>query len=141
MALTGILDALEGTGLAFNSLDIPFVLGTGTLQIKDASASGTSLGFTASGTVYTYADIVDVTGTVVPAYAINSTLGLIPVLGELFTGGKKGSGVFAVNYSMSGRTDDPKVTLNPLSALTPGIFRNIFDIFDDPNSGNKGGLQ
>ncbi|PPR71053.1 MAG: hypothetical protein CFH03_02261 [Alphaproteobacteria bacterium MarineAlpha3_Bin2] len=141
LALTGILEALEGEGLAFKNLDIPFVLGSGTLEVKDASATGTSLGFTASGTVYTYADIVDMTGTVVPAYAINSVLGIIPILGDLLTGGKKGSGVFAVNYAMSGPTDDPKVQLNPLSALTPGIFRNIFDIFDGSNTGGaEGGL-
>ncbi len=145
LALTGILDALEGAGLAFNSLDIPFVLGLGTVRIKDASASGTSLGFTASGTVYTYADVVDVTGTVVPAYAINSALGLIPILGDIFTGGKKGSGVFAVNYTMSGPTEDPKISFNPLSALTPGIFRNVFDIFGDagskPGGGEDGGFR
>ena len=129
MALTGIVEALEGDGLAFNTLDIPFVLGPGWLEIKNARASGASLGFTASGTVYTYADVVDVSGTVVPAYAINSALGHIPVLGEIFTGGEKGGGVFAANYTMSGTTDNPKVTVNPLSALTPGIFRNVFDIF------------
>ena len=129
MALTGIVEALEGDGLAFTTLEIPFVLGPGWMEIKNARAFGASLGFTASGTVYTYADVVDVTGTVIPAYAINSALGHIPVLGEIFTGGEKGGGVFAANYTMSGSTDDPKVTVNPLSALTPGIFRNVFDIF------------
>lgn len=143
MALTGIIEALEGDGLAFSTLDIPFVLGPGWMEIKNARAFGASLGFTASGTVYTYADVVDINGTVIPAYAINSALGHIPVLGEIFTGGEKGGGVFAANYTMSGSTDDPKVTVNPLSALTPGIFRNVFDIFgqadftpqadDDPN--------
>ena len=145
MALTGIVEALEGKGLAFDVLDIPFVLGPGPLEIKDANATGTSLGFTSSGTIYTYADVVDVSGTVVPAYAINSMLGHIPVLGDIFTGGEKGGGVFAINYTMSGPTDDPKVTINPLSALTPGIFRNVFDIFGDigskPATGKNGGLQ
>ena len=129
MALTGIVEALQDDGLAFNSLDIPFTLGQGWLEIKDAKATGVSLGFTASGTVYTYADVIDVSGTVVPAYALNSALGHIPVLGEIFTGGEKGGGVFAANYTMSGPTAKPKVTVNPLSALTPGIFRNVFDIF------------
>ena len=64
-----------------------------------------------------------------PAYAINSALGHIPVLGDIFTGGEKGGGVFAVNYSMSGPASKPTVTVNPLSALAPGIFRNVFDIF------------
>ncbi len=130
MALTGILDALEGDGLAFGLLEIPFVLGPGWLEIKDAKATGMSLGYTASGTIYTYADVVDISGTVVPAYAINSALGHIPVLGDIFTGGEKGGGVFAVNYSMSGPVSKPTVTVNPLSALTPGFFRNFFNIFD-----------
>lgn len=129
MALTGILDEMRGGGLEFDSLEIPFVNGGGMLEVKGASASGTSIGFTASGTVYTYADVLDISGTVVPAYALNSALGYIPVLGQIFTGGGKGSGVFALNYSMSGSTDDPAIRLNPLSALTPGIFRNVFDIF------------
>jgi len=145
MALTGILEALQGDGLAFNSLDIPFVLGQGALEIKNANASGPSLGFTASGTIYTYADVVDITGTVIPAYAINSALGRIPVLGKIFTGGEKGGGVFTANYSMSGPISKPKVFVNPLSALTPGIFRNVFDIFGKGNAppelGNEGGLK
>ena len=129
MALTGIIEALAGDGLAFSTLDIPFVLGPGWMKIKNARAFGASLGFTASGTVYTYADVVDINGTVIPAYAINSALGHIPVLGEIFTSGEKGGGVFAANYTMSGSTDNPKVTVNPLSALTPGFLRNIFNIF------------
>ncbi|MEE8351889.1 MAG: hypothetical protein V3R37_06860, partial [Rhodospirillales bacterium] len=63
------------------------------------------------------------------AYAINSALGNIPLLGQIFTGGEEGGGVFAFNYSMSGSRNNPEVNVNPLSALTPGIFRNVFDIF------------
>lgn len=145
MALTGILDEMRGGGLKLNTLEIPFVNGGGMLEVKEASASGTSIGFTASGTVYTYADVLDITGTVVPAFALNSALGHIPVLGGILTGGEKGSGVFAVNYSMSGPTGDPKISINPLSALTPGIFRNVFDIFgqaeNKPESQPQGGLH
>lgn len=129
MALTGIIEALQGKGLAFNSLDIPFVLGDGWLEIKNAAAAGPSLGFTASGTVYTRTDIMDINGTVVPAYAINSALGRLPVIGGIFSGGEKGGGVFAANFTMTGSTAEPKVSVNPLAALTPGIFRNVFDIF------------
>lgn len=145
MALTGIVDALQGDGLAFSTLDVPFVLGEGWLEIKNAKATGASLGFTASGTVYTYADVIDLNGTVVPAYAINSALGRLPVIGDIFTGGEKGGGVFAANFAMSGPANDPKVTVNPLSALTPGIFRNVFDIFGqadfDSRRPDETGLQ
>jgi hypothetical protein len=46
-----------------------------------------SLGYTASGKIYIHAGVMNVEGTVVPAYVINSALGNIPLLGKLFTGG------------------------------------------------------
>jgi len=131
MALTGILDALQGDGIGFAVLDIPFTMRSGVVEISDARAAGTSLGFTASGTVYTHADIVDLEGTVVPAYAINSALGRIPILGNIFTGGEKGSGLFAANFRMTGPQEDPKVDVNPLSALAPGFLRRLFGVFGD----------
>ena len=131
MALTGILDALQGDGLGFAVLDIPFTMRSGVVEISDARAAGASLGFTASGTLYTHADIVDLEGTVVPAYAINSALGRIPILGSIFTGGEKGSGLFAANFRMTGPQEDPKVDVNPLSALAPGFLRRLFGAFGD----------
>ena len=68
-------------------------------------------------------------GTIVPAYTINSLLGNIPILGEIFVG-EKGSGVFAARYAIKGSLDDPTVTVDPLAALTPGFLRNIFSILD-----------
>lgn len=132
MSLTGLLEALGGEGLVFNTMDAPFVLHDGTFKFSDARASGISLGFTASGSVYTQAEVLDIHGTVVPAYALNSALGNIPVLGNIFTGGEKGGGIFAANYSMTGSVEAPEVKVNPLSALTPGFLRRIFDIFDTP---------
>jgi len=103
--------------------------------VKEARASGTSLGFTANGKVFRHADVVNLEGTVIPAYALNSAFGHIPLLGNLFTGGEKGGGVFAATYSMTGPIEEPVVSVNPLSALAPGFLRNVFGIFgkaDDP---------
>ncbi len=130
MALTGILESLEGDGLAFNSLEVPFTLSKGVLDLKDAKATGLSLGYTATGRIYTYAQIIDLKGTVVPAYALNAALGAIPVLGTLFTGVEEGGGVFAATYTMTGKLESPKVSMNPLTVLAPGIFRKLFGIFE-----------
>lgn len=134
MALTGIVDALTGEGLNFAELDVPFTYTEGEVQIADAKATGASIGFTASGTVYTHADVVNIEGTVVPAYAINSLFGKIPLLGNILAGNEDGGGVFAANFSISGPIEDPNTTVNPLSALTPGILRNLFGAFraDEP---------
>lgn len=126
MALTGILDVMTGEGLNFAELNLPFTYTEGEVQIKDVKAAGASIGFTASGTIYTHADVLNIQGTVIPAYALNSFLGQIPLLGNILTGNEEGGGIFAANFSVTGPIEDPKTTVNPLSALTPGILRNLF---------------
>lgn len=128
-ALTGIVELLQGEGIHFSVLDAPFTLSEGLLELNDARASGTSLGITVKGQIDLDTDVLALEGTVVPIYALNSALGNIPLLGKLFAG-EKGGGVFAMNYSMSGPAKDPTVTVNPLSAFTPGMLRKLFDIFD-----------
>jgi hypothetical protein len=143
MSLTGILEALQGEGLAFRDLVIPFDLANGIFNLKNAKATGNSLGFTASGKVFRHTDLVDLEGTVIPAYVINSAFGRMPVLGDLFTGGEKGGGVFAATYTMTGSLQDPIVAVNPLSALAPGFLRNVFGIFSksDGERGKSGGAE
>ena len=129
-AITGILDGLQGEGIGFLKLEAPFTYKDDILEISEAKSSGLSLGFTASGKIYTAGDILDLQGTIVPAYAINAFWGNVPVLGELLTGGEKGGGVFAARYRITGPSDKPDVSVNPLSALAPGFLRNLFDIFE-----------
>lgn len=135
-ALTGILDVLQGEGVSFSSLEAPFTMTDGLVEVKDVRAWGPALGITAKGQIDLDSSRMAMEGTVVPAYAINSVLGKIPLLGWLVTGGEKGGGLLAFNYSMKGPTDDPSVTVNPLSALTPGFLRNLFNIFDDGSETN-----
>ena len=135
MALTGLFEALEGDGLAFIELNAPFTLKDGILKVTDTKATGLSLGYTASGKIDTRADTVDLTGTMVPAYAINSLLGNIPIVGDIFTGGEEGGGIFAASYSMTGPMDDPKVSVNPLTVLAPGFLRTLFEaLFEGVNA-------
>ncbi len=67
-------------------------------------------------------------GTIVPAYFFNALPGRIPLIGKLFSP-EKGSGLFAANYGVRGALADPSVSINPLSALTPGALRRLFDLF------------
>tara|TARA_R110000787_G_scaffold23762_3_gene67695 strand:- start:97966 stop:101424 length:3459 start_codon:yes stop_codon:yes gene_type:complete len=139
MALTGIVDAMTGEGLNFDELDVPFTVLDGELRIREAKATGTSIGFTASGIIYTHADVINLQGTVVPVYAVNSFLGKIPLLGNIFTGNEEGGGIFAANFNVTGPIEDPTTSVNPLSALTPGILRNLFGVIG--SRGNPGPLS
>lgn len=127
-ALTGAVDVLSGQGIHFSRLEAPFTLADGVLTLKNAHTAGTELGITANGQIDIDHSRLALEGTIVPAYALNSVLGNIPLLGRLFTGGE-GGGVFAINYSVKGPMDNPAIGVNPLSALTPGALRGLFDIF------------
>ncbi|MGH7100939.1 MAG: DUF3971 domain-containing protein, partial [Acetobacteraceae bacterium] len=129
MTLYGLADATSGPGLGISELVAPFKLENNTLSLQDARAYSSSLGLTARGTIDLALDTAKLSGTIVPAYFFNSLLGRIPLIGRLFSP-EKGGGLFAAAYSIEGPLNDPRVTVNPLAALTPGFLRGLFHIFD-----------
>lgn len=131
MTLYGVLDALRGQGVVFDTLIAPFRYRDDTLTLSDTRAFSASLGMTAKGTIGIASNQCQVEGTIVPAYFFNTLLGRVPLIGQLFSP-EKGGGLFAATYGVHGNCDDPSVGVNPLAALTPGFLRGIFGIFDEP---------
>ncbi|MBL4601792.1 MAG: AsmA-like C-terminal domain-containing protein [Emcibacteraceae bacterium] len=118
-------EELEKNGLSFSSFEGDFKQYDDIFTIKSGSAKGPTLGVTLDGFVDQKYDEISLDGTIIPAYGLNSFLSNIPILGTIIAGGK-GEGVFAATYNMKGTIDDPQVSINPLMALAPGIFRKIF---------------
>lgn len=133
----GIVNALSGKGINFNTFAADFTFTEGTVDLKETRANGSALGFTTQGQVQLGSEELKLDGTVVPAYMINSAIGNIPLVGELLTGGK-GEGIIATNYGVTGTYADPKISVNPLSMLTPGFLRGFFDIFDNTSTDSNG---
>jgi hypothetical protein len=131
MALGGIRDALTGRGIPFSTFDMPFNLREENLEITDGRAFGWSLGITFGGRVNTGTEIVDVTGRLVPFYAINNVLGRLPLVGPIMTGGDRGGGVFSAGYRVAGPLSDPNVSVNPASVLFPGFLRWLLEALSD----------
>ena len=128
MTLYGLVEALQGgQGLAFARAEVPFTLTREALSVIDARAFSASLGLTARGQILREAEILDIQGTIVPAYIFNSMLGNLPVLGRLFSP-EPGGGVFATTYRVQGPAADPQVQVNPLATLTPGFLRGLFGL-------------
>lgn len=125
MTLYGVVDLLHGKGLFFSKLLAPFTLADRRLVLSQARAYSASLGLTAHGSVDLPRNQFDVQGTIVPAYFFNSLLGHIPFIGKLFSP-EKGGGVFAAKYQLVGPIDNPQVHVNPLSLITPGFLRGLF---------------
>jgi hypothetical protein len=125
-SLGGLIDLLGGKGIAVDQLDAPFSMHAGVLDIHDARANGPSIGVTAEGYLDRRNNKVALEGALAPIYGLNSVLGAIPVLGDVLVS-RKGEGIIGMSYSVSGNADEPKIAVNPLSVLTPGILRRIFE--------------
>ncbi len=126
-SLTGIADTLSGDGIAFDVAQFKFTLHDGRLRLKSGRFNGPALGLTTQGAFNVGTREVDFGGTVVPAYGINSVLEKVPLIGRVLTG-REGEGVFGFSYRVGGTTNDLSLLVNPLSVLTPGILRRVFEI-------------
>ena len=136
-SLTGIANRLAGEGIDVSDIEVPFAISGETIAIEDAIARGPALGLTLRGTVDRKADTLALGGTIVPAYGINTFIGNVPLIGRLLTS-REGEGVFGITYQVTGPVADPQVSVNPLSALAPGILRRLFDT---PGTGSGEGQQ
>lgn len=124
--LTGLVDAMTGEGFLFAGASAKFSKTRGKVVVADFRSAGPSIGLTSKGTIDMDANTIDLKGALVPAYALNSILGNIPIIGEFLQGGK-GEGLFSATYSIEGDLSEPKIDVNGWSALAPGFLRNLFD--------------
>jgi len=108
-------------------LDLSFDLIGDRFRIRGGQAYSAQIGVTASGQIDRKKGDVRIRGTFVPLYALNSVFGKIPLFGRLLVG-EKGSGLFAAHFTVSGSLEAPRFNVNPISILTPGVIRRIFDI-------------
>ena len=126
-------DAGRGTrgprndGLRLSRLSVPFSVDHQFVRIGDALVQGPEIGASAQGIIRKADLAMDIGGTIIPAYAINSAISGVPLVGDILTGGK-GQGVFGLNFALQGSMNQPRFLVNPVSAIAPGIFRNLFNI-------------
>ena len=133
--VTGVLDSLSGPGIRFAQLDSDFAYFGSRIGIEDAHTAGAALGISAAGTIDIDGGALDLKGTIVPAYAVNSLPGRIPLIGQLLTAGSRG--LFATNYAISGPTSSPQISVNAASTLAPGFLRHLFGAGSSASTGSS----
>ena len=117
ISVIGLLTQLDGQGIMFNNLDAEFRLTPDQVIITQSSATGPGLGISMDGIFAQASQRMDFQGVVSPFYLLNG-------IGSVLT--RPGEGLIGFNFNLRGPVDNPRVIVNPLSALTPGMFREIF---------------
>ena len=117
ISVIGLLDELSGGGILFTGMEAKFRLGSTHLVLHESSAVGPSMGLSMDGIYDLNTGALNMRGVISPIYIINA-------IGRVVS--RKGEGLFGFAFRLKGTADDPKVSVNPLTALAPGIFRDIF---------------
>ena len=117
ISVVGLIDALNGPGILFGNVEADFVLSPTRVILTKSSAVGPSMGISLDGIYDLGTRQMDMQGVVSPLYALNG-------IGQIFT--RQGEGLFGFNFTLRGAAEKPQVQVNPLSIMTPGLFREIF---------------
>lgn len=117
ISVVGLINELNGDGIYFADVEADFRLSPSQITVREASAVGASLGLSMDGIFVPATGAIQLQGVISPIYALNA-------VGSVLT--RRGEGLFGFNYSITGSVEDPSVFVNPLTALAPGMFRNLF---------------
>jgi hypothetical protein len=139
-----LLRRQSGTLLREQGGDVTFTKGRAEfsrlgsrVDLAEAVIWGPEIGITLAGMLDPGRDRANLSGTFVPAFALNNVLSNVPLVGELLTGGRN-EGLLGVTFSVTGRLSQPAVAINPVSALAPGIFRKLFEFRTDVTGSARG---
>ncbi|MFW8634306.1 AsmA-like C-terminal region-containing protein [Cribrihabitans pelagius] len=117
ISLVGLIDEMTGQGILFTSMEARFRLAPGYLILHESSAVGPSMGLSLDGNYDLSSKRLNMRGVISPLYLLNA-------IGSVLT--RKGEGLIGIAFRVRGTADDPKVSVNPLSGLAPGMFRELF---------------
>ncbi len=130
-SLQGLSDVLNGDGVLFTEVSAPVKFQDGRIDLPGMRASGPAMGITARGWIAPGDSELSLDGVLVPSFGVNSLLGGLPIIGDLFVS-RQGEGMFAPTYSVRGTFAKARVAINPVAAITPGVLRRIFENPSEP---------
>ncbi|MDO6963156.1 YhdP family protein [Rhizobium alvei] len=101
-------------------------LDRGRMEVENGVVRGDQVGATFQGTVRDASGHMNLTGTFMPAYGLNRLFAELPLIGVILGNGRD-RGLLGITFRLEGPYQQPKLTVNPLSLIAPGVFRSIFE--------------
>ncbi|WP_018902224.1 AsmA-like C-terminal region-containing protein [Rhizobium sp. 2MFCol3.1] len=98
----------------------------GVVSIENGVVRGDQVGAVFQGTLRDVRGNMDMNGTFMPAYGLNRLFAELPIIGIILGNGTD-RGLIGITFKLTGKLDAPNLTINPLSIIAPGVFRNIFE--------------
>ncbi len=94
------------------------------MSIRDGVVRGPAVGATVEGQIDYIKNDAHLRGTFVPFYGLNNMFGQIPIVGMILGGGSN-EGLLGITYEATGPPNAPRILVNPVSAIAPGMLRKF----------------
>lgn len=123
---SGELRKIDTSRVGFDELKANIEKGEGYLKVDGGVLRNAQIGMTFDGSLFDRNDQMNVRGTFMPFFIFSRLVGMIPLVGEIFSNGRD-SGLIGITYRLKGEAGNPKMEVNPISVVAPGIFRKAFE--------------
>ena len=124
-SLQGLAQKLKDGGIIFESLNGKYVLSEDKLRIVDSLLKGSELGIQFDSVIGLEDDYFLTTGSVIPAYTINTLLTKFPIVGDIITAGSPEDGLIGAKFEVEKEDDEYKISYNPISVFVPNLIKNF----------------
>ncbi len=114
----------QSQGTPFTIMQVDFNRTPGKFNIREGSIYGVTVGATVEGILDYAGNSVHLTGTYIPAFALNAILPNIPLIGPFIA---PKDGLYAVPFEIIGPASKPTLRVNAIGGAIPGHFRRLFE--------------
>jgi hypothetical protein len=117
---------IELSRVKFDRINALIEKGRGYIKVQKGILRSVQIGLSYSGTLYDANGRINIIGTFMPAYGLNSVLSKLPIFGAILGNGRD-KGLIGITFKLIGNAKTPDIIVNPISLIAPGIFRQIFE--------------
>ncbi len=124
-SLKGLAQKLKDGGIIFEDLNAKYEFSDGKLRIIDSLIKGSELGIQFDSVVGFDNDYFLTTGSIIPAYTINTLLTKFPIVGEIITAGSPEDGLIGAKFKVEKIEGEYDISYNPISVFVPNVIKNF----------------
>ena len=124
-SLQGLAQKLKDGGIIFESLKGKYEFSDDKLRVIDSLLKGSELGIQFDSVIGFENDYFLTTGSVIPAYTINTLLTKFPIVGDIITAGSPEDGLIGAKFKVEKNKGEYEISYNPISVFVPNLIKNF----------------
>ena len=124
-SLKGLAQKLKDGGIIFEDFTSRYEYSNDKLRLVDSLIKGSELGLSFDTVVGFDNDFFLTTGTIIPAYTLNTLITNFPIVGDIITAGSPEDGLLGASFKIEKKDGEFDMTYNPISVFVPNLFKNF----------------